>query len=156
MSTPRSFNRAHLQPKKQNSNNFRQNRPFERRDYPNNNNTEQLKTMNTEQAHHTSRTKINLGIGEVTKTIPDCLQRRDNIPPSEISADNPDQIRLTLQCLTGLGTETRATIYLTTRNSQLPTTVTSQTWFDSLQQTMKLTDNRDYVLQTTEVSEFNY
>ena len=83
--------------------------------------------MNTEQTHHISRTKINLGIGEVTITIPDHLQRHDKIPPSQISADSPDQIRLTLQCLTGLEIETRVTIYLTTRNSQLPTTVTSQT-----------------------------
>ena len=82
--------------------------------------------MNTEQTHHTSRTKINLGNGEVAITNLNRLQRHDKIPPSQISADNPDQIRLTLQCLTGLEIETRATIHPTTRNSQLPTTETSQ------------------------------
>ena len=38
MSTPRSFTRGNFRPSKQNPNNFRQQRPFERRDYPNNNN----------------------------------------------------------------------------------------------------------------------
>ena len=38
MSTPRSFTRGSFRPSNLNSNNFRQNRPFERRDYPNNNN----------------------------------------------------------------------------------------------------------------------
>ena len=37
--------------------------------------------LNTQQNHHTSRTKINLGVGEVTITIPRCLQRHDKIPP---------------------------------------------------------------------------
>ena len=82
---------------------------------------------NTEQILHTSRTKINLGIGEVTMTIPDRLQRHDTITPSQISADNPDQTRPILQCLTGLEFETRATKYLTIRNSLFPTMVTSQT-----------------------------
>ena len=83
--------------------------------------------MNTEQTSHTTRTKINLGIGEVTTTIPNRLERHDKIPPSQISADNPDHFRLTLQCLTGLEIASRATIYPMTNNSQLPTTVTSQT-----------------------------
>ena len=38
MSTPRPFNRGSFRPNNQNSNNLRQNRLFERRDYPNNNN----------------------------------------------------------------------------------------------------------------------
>ena len=38
MSTSRSFPRGNFQPRNQNSNNFRQNRLFERRDYLNNNN----------------------------------------------------------------------------------------------------------------------
>ena len=38
ISTPRSFTRGNFRPINQNSNNFRQNRIFERRDYPNNNN----------------------------------------------------------------------------------------------------------------------
>ena len=37
ISTPRSFTRGNIRPSIQNSNNFRQNRPFERRDFPNNN-----------------------------------------------------------------------------------------------------------------------
>ena len=38
MSTPRTYARGYFRPNNQTSNNFRQNRPFERRDYPNNNN----------------------------------------------------------------------------------------------------------------------
>ena len=38
MSFPRSFTRGNFRPSNQISNNFRQNRPSERRDYPNNNN----------------------------------------------------------------------------------------------------------------------
>ena len=38
MSTPRSFTRGNFRPSNQNSSNFRQNKPFERGDYPNNNN----------------------------------------------------------------------------------------------------------------------
>ena len=38
MSTPRSFTRGNFRPNSQNPNTFRQSRPFERRDYPNNNN----------------------------------------------------------------------------------------------------------------------
>ena len=38
MSSPRPFNRGSFRPGNQNSNNFRQSRPSERRDYPNNNN----------------------------------------------------------------------------------------------------------------------
>ena len=38
MPAPRSFTRGNFRPVNQNSNNFRQKRPFERRDYPNNNN----------------------------------------------------------------------------------------------------------------------
>ena len=84
-------------------------------------------TMSTERDHRTSQTRTNLEIGEVTMTIHNRLQRRDKNPPSRISAINPDQISLTPLCLTGLGIETRATIYPTTRNSQFPTTVTNQT-----------------------------
>ena len=76
--------------------------------------------------HCTSQTRTNLEIGEVTMTVHDRLQRRDKNHLSRISADNPDQFRLTLQCLTGLETETRATTY-PTRNAQLPTTVNNQT-----------------------------
>ena len=94
--------------------------------------------MTTEQTHHTSQTKTNPGIGEVTKTIHNHLQPHGKIPPSRIFADNSDQIHLIFPCLTGLGIETRKTKYLTTGNSYFPTTVNSQMWFDSLQQTMKL------------------
>ena len=80
----------------------------------------------TEQPHHTSRAKTTPGIGEVTMTIHDRLQRRDKIPLLRISATNHDQLRLILQYLTDLGIETRATIYPMKRNSQLLTTVFSQ------------------------------
>ena len=107
--------------------------------------TTTVDTMTTERDHSISRTEINIGIEEVTKTIHDHHQRH-KIRLLQISADNPDQIHLTLEYLTSLEVEIRATIYLTTRNSQLPTTVTSQTWFNSLQQTMKLLNYRDYAL----------
>ena len=84
-------------------------------------------TMSTERDHRTSQTRTNLEIGEVTMTIQDRLQRRDKSRLSPISAINPDQIRLFFLCLTGLEIETRPTIYPSTRNSQLPTTVTNQT-----------------------------
>ena len=89
--------------------------------------TKMLDTMIPKQDCHTSQTKTNIGTGELTVTFHDFLQRRDKIHLSLISAINPDQIHLILQCLTGLEIETRATIYLTTKNSQFPTTVTSQT-----------------------------
>ena len=84
-------------------------------------------TMSTERHHRTSQTRTNLEIEEVTVTIHHYLQRRDKNHPSQIFAINRDHIRLTRLCLTGLEIETRATIYATTRNSQLPTTVTKQT-----------------------------
>ena len=83
-------------------------------------------TMSTERDHRTCQTRTNLEIGKVTMTIHDRLQHRNKNPLSRNSAINPDQIRLTFQCLTGLESETRATIYPTTRNSQLPPTVTNQ------------------------------
>ena len=83
--------------------------------------------MSTKQTHHTSQTRNNPGIGEVTITILDRLQSHDEIPPSQISADNPGHFHLTHQYLIGLEAETRATMYPTTTNSQLPTMVTSQT-----------------------------
>ena len=99
-----------------------------------------IDTMIKKQDHQTSQTKTNPEIGEVTIAIHSRLQRHDKIHPSRIFADNPGQIHLTLQYLTGLEIETPATIYPTIRCLQLPTTVTSQTWFNSLQQKMKLTN----------------
>ena len=142
MSTPRSFTTGVFRPSNQNSNNSGQNRPSEESTWI----TTMIATMTIERDHNISRTKINLGNGDVTITIPDRLQRHDMIHPSRIFADNPDQTRLILQCSTGLGIKTRVTKYLTTRNSQLPTTVISQTWFDSVQQTMKLMNYRDFAL----------
>ena len=83
--------------------------------------------MSTERDHRTSQTRTNLEIGEVTRIIHDRLQHQDKNHLSRISAINPDQILLKLQCLIGLAIETRATIDPTTRNSQIPTTVTNQT-----------------------------
>ena len=84
-------------------------------------------TMTRERDHNISRISINIGVGEVTITIHDHLQRHDEIHPSRIFGDNPDQIHLILQFLTGLEIEIRATINPSTRNSQLPTMVISQT-----------------------------
>ena len=49
-----------------------------------------IDTMTTVRDHKISQTKVNLGIGEVTITIHDRLQRHDKIHPSRISVDNPD------------------------------------------------------------------
>ena len=97
-----------------------------------------INTVTTEQDHHTSQTMNNPGNGEILITTRDRLQCQDKIHTVRILADNPDQIRLIPQFLTGLQIETRATKYVTTRNSQLPTMAINQTWFDSLQQMMKL------------------
>ena len=108
--------------------------------------TTMIDTMISKQDHHTSQTKTNPENGEVIITIHENLQRHEKIHPSLISADNLDQTHLKLQCLIGLEIGTRGTIYPTTRNFQLPTTVTSQTWLDSLQQTMKVMNYPDYAL----------
>ena len=74
--------------------------------------------MTTVPYHHISRTKINLGIGEVTITIPDRLLRHNKIHLSKISVDNLDRIHLTIQCLIVSETKIRAKIYLTKRSSR--------------------------------------
>ena len=70
-----------------------------------------IDTMTRERDHHTSQTRTNPGIGEVLISIRNRLQRHDKIHPSRILADNPYQIRLIPQCLTGLEIETRAIPY---------------------------------------------
>ena len=86
-----------------------------------------IDTMITKQDHHTSQTKTNPGVGEVTMTNHYRLQRHDKIHFLPIPADNPDQIHLIIQCLTVLETKTRTRIYLTTRSSRPPMTGISQT-----------------------------
>ena len=83
--------------------------------------------MTTERDHDTSQTKTNSGIWEVIITFRDRLQCHDKVHPSRIIVINPDQIRLILQYSTDLGIRTLVTMYLTKGNSQLLTTVTSQT-----------------------------
>ena len=83
--------------------------------------------MTTERDHHTSQTKTNLGIREVTITIPDRLQRHDKIHPSRTSVDNLDRIHLIIQCLIFSETKIRAKIYLTKRSSRAPMMGISQT-----------------------------
>ena len=85
-----------------------------------------IDAMTTERDHHTSQTKTNPGTEEVI-TIRGRLHCHDKIDPSRILAINRDQICLILQYSTDLGIRTRITIYPTKRNSQLLTTVTSQT-----------------------------
>ena len=153
ISTPRSFTRGNSRPSTQDCNNFRQNRPFQQRDYSNNTNDRYNDSRARSQYQSDQDQSKNWGSDNF---FPDCLQRYNNIHPSRIIADNRDQIRLIPQCFTGLGIETQVTIYPTTRNSRLPTTVSSQMWFASLRQTMKLMNYRDYALKITEVSEFNY
>ena len=102
--------------------------------------------MTTKRDQPISRIKINLETGEVTITVNDHLQQQVKIHLSQISADKSYPTRLFFQFLTGLEIKTRATIYPTERNSQLPTTVNNQKGFDLLQQTMKLMSYRDYAL----------
>ena len=86
-----------------------------------------IDTTITKQDHHTSQTKTNPGTGKLAKALHNCLQRRDKIHASQISAVNPDQSHLFAQCLTDLETKTRTKKYPTTRKFQLPKPVTSQT-----------------------------
>ena len=85
-----------------------------------------IDTTITERDHRTSQTKTNPGIGEIVIPFRDRFQCPDKIHPSRIIVINPDRTRLILQCSVDLGIRTRVTIYLTKRNSQLLTTVTSQ------------------------------
>ena len=140
-STPRSFTRGNFRPSNQNPNNFRQNRLFERGDYTNNNN-DRYNDYRARSPYQSNQDQSR-NWGKIM-TIRDCLQRHDKIRLLRILVDNPDQIRLCLQCLTGLGIGTRAAINPTKKNSQPLTTVISPTWFNLLQQTMKLTDHWDY------------
>ena len=84
-------------------------------------------TMTTERDHHTSQSKINPGIGDVTITIHDRLQRHDKIHPSRISVDNPDRIHLIIQCLIVSEAKIRAKTYLTKKSSRPPMMGISQT-----------------------------
>ena len=124
MSTSRSFTRGNFRPKNRSlttSDNI---------DLPSEETirmTILIDTMTTERDHHTSQTKTNPGIGEIIITFRDRLQCHDKIHPSRIIVINPDHNRLILQYSTDLGIRKRVTIYLTKRNSQLLTTVTSQT-----------------------------
>ena len=85
-----------------------------------------IDTTTRERDHRTSQTKTNPGTGEIVIASRDRLQCPDKIYPSRIIVINPDQTRLILQYSIDLGIRTRVTIYLTKRNSQLLTTVTSQ------------------------------
>ena len=89
--------------------------------------TTMIDTMIGKQDHHTSQTKTNPGTGEVTITIHNCLQRRDKLHLSRFSAVNPDQFHLIPQCLTDLEAKIRTKLYPTTRSSQPPLMVISQT-----------------------------
>ena len=140
MSTPRSFTRGNLRPINQNPNNFRQNRFSERGDYTKNNN-DRYNDYRARSPYQSNQDQSrNWGSNN------NYSRCHDKNHPSRISAINPDQIRLIFQYSTDLGIETRVTIYLTTRISHFPTMAISQTWFDSLQQMIKLMDYRDYAL----------
>ena len=89
--------------------------------------TTMIDTMTTVRDHNISRTKVNLGIGEVTITIHGRLQRHDKIHPSRISVDNPDRIHLIIRCLIVSETKIRTKIHLTKKSSRPPTMGISQT-----------------------------
>ena len=89
--------------------------------------TKTTDTMTTEQDRRKSQTKVSLAIGAVTVTTHNHLQRQEYTHPSRISADNPDRIHLTAQCLIVSETKIRAKIYLTIRSSRPTIMVISQT-----------------------------
>ena len=146
MSTPQAFTRRIFRPSNQNPNILTTSDKIDLSSEETTRITTITDTMTTERNHNISHSDTNPRNGEVTITIPDRFQRHVKIHISRIFAVNPGQIRLIPQYSPGLGIETLVTIYLTTKNSQLPTMANSQTWFDSLQRTMNLMDYWDYAL----------
>ena len=107
--------------------------------------------MVTKQDYHTSQTKTNPGTWEVTKTIPDGLQRHDMTHPSRISGGNPDRFYLVFECLTERRTKIREERHPTTRSFELPATLTSQTQFDSIQQTIQIMSYLGFIHNSAEL-----
>ena len=123
MSTPRSFTGGNFRPNNQNSNNFQQHRSSERRDYTDNNN-DRYNDYRARSPYQSNQDKsTNWGNNNNFSRSPS-MSRQDS--SLTIFVINPDQIRPILQYSTVLGIRTRVTIYLTKRNFQLLTTVTSQ------------------------------
>ena len=123
MSTLHSFTRGNFQPKRQNSNNFRQNRPNER--LPEYNNSSRYKKYRANSPNQSDQDQSRSWGSNHNYSLSPPASRQDSSFTN--FRRQPNQFRLTLQCFTGLGVETRATIYLMTRSSQPPKTVTSQT-----------------------------
>ena len=125
MSTPRSFTRGNFRPSNQNPNNFRQNRPLQRGDYTNNNNDlyDEYRARSPYQSNQDQ--SRNWGSNNNYSRLPSLLPQDSSFADSR---GQPGQIHLTLQCLSGLGIETRKKIYPTKRNSQFLTTVTNPTF----------------------------
>ena len=124
MSTPRSFTRGNFRPNNQNCNNFRNNRAFERRNYPNNNNN-RSNDYRANSPYHSDRDQSrNLGSNNNYSRSLSTSQQDSSFTDF---CRQPRSSSPTHQCFIGSESETRATIYPMTRNSQLPTMVTSQT-----------------------------
>ena len=124
MSTPRSFTGRNFRPSNQNPNNFRQNRSSERRDYTDNNN-DRYNDYRARSPYQSNQDQSrNWGSNNNYSRSPSMSRQDSSFTDSR---NQPDQIRLILQYATDLGIRTRVTIYPTKRNSQLLTTVTSQT-----------------------------
>ena len=124
MSTPQSLIRGNSRPSNQDSNNSRQNRPFERRLYANNNNSRYNDYRARSEYQSDQDQNRNWGSNNNCSRSPSTLRQDSSFTDFR---SNPDKFQVTHQCFTGLEAETRATIYPTTRNSPLPTLVTSQT-----------------------------
>ena len=124
MPIPQPDTREKFRASNQNYDNTVQNRPFKRRGYPNNNSN---RYNDYRTRSHTHQTEVNLGIGAVTVTLQDRLQRQDKTHPSQISADNANPVHLILQRSTVLENQIRTKINLTRRSLRPPITVISQT-----------------------------
>ena len=124
ISTPRSFTRAIFRPINQNSNKIRQNRRFERRDYRNNNNNRSNDYRANSPYQSDQDQSRNWGSNNNYLRLPSTSQQDSSFT---YFRRQPRSNSPTHQCLIGLESKTRATIYPTTKNSQLSTMVTSQT-----------------------------
>ena len=143
MSTPRSFTRGSSRPNNQNSNNFRQNRAFQRTLYPNNNNDQyndyRARIQYQSDQDQSGKWGINNNYSRSPSTSRQDSSFTDVRRQPQSNSPNPSVFNR-------LGNRDLSNNIPYDKNSQLPTTATSQMWFDCLQQTMKLLNYRDYAL----------
>ena len=120
MSCPQLDTRGKFRPNNQIYDNPGRNRPFERRDFSNNNNDNRYNDYRAGSPYQPHRGQSRIWGSN------DNYSRSPSTPRQDSSADNPDQIHLIIQCLTVLETKLGTTIYHT-RSSRPPITVICQT-----------------------------